>query len=623
MPTEQDLHVAIADATTSTGPSIWQVVQRIRFASPSPLAPNELYAISTAGAVRFERTRMVVEPDARATTNTYFGRVPASYLQRWTPIRRLEAVFRVRGEGRLEVHASDAEGEPRILSTVEVSAPAEQEVRLGAVLNRFMDGGSLWVEVSTGGSEFHIEDLRWIADEPRANRPTSVVMCTFNRVDDCLATMRMLGEDSEVLDRLDRVYVVDQGTEPVESADDFAAVTALFGEQFHYIRQPNLGGAGGFTRGLYEVTESSHHDHANVLFMDDDVLLEPETVLRMTAFANHASEPIIVGGQMLYLYHPNRLHVSAETVDLRNLKPGVPVAGADNNIDLTEELPHLRVNAGYNAWWSCLLPVEAVRRVGFPLPVFFQWDDIEYGVRAGRDGIPTVTLPGSAVWHADFAWKDWDDWARYFSLRNSLIACALHGDFNGRHLATLLGRQLAEYLVSMQYGMAATLIKAVEDFLAGPDVLHDGGVEAAADIRALRARYPDTERHQPTDIGVDGASAVAIVLDRGTPSLPAAVLAKRLVYRMLGRDLGAAAIPARDAKWWHVSLFHTAVVTDSAQDSFRVRRYDKAVLTDLARRGGSVLRVLARRGDTVRQEWQEARPRLTDRENWKRLFFSS
>ncbi|HEX3783537.1 MAG TPA: glycosyltransferase [Pseudonocardiaceae bacterium] len=619
MPTEQGSDAAAPIASSSES-SIWRVVQRLMFASPSPQAPNELYAKAEWGAVRCERRRAIIEPDARMTTNTYFGRLPVSYLQRWTPIRKIEVVFRVRGAGRLEVHASDGEGEPRIQATVEVNAQTEQEVRLEAVVDRFMDGGFVWVEAVTAAEELVIEDCRWVAQEPRRQRLTSVVICTYNRADDCLNTMRALGEDTEVLETLDEVYVVDQGTDTVASREDFDKVVNLYGGKFRYLRQANLGGAGGFTRGMFEVT--GQHKNNNVLFMDDDVLLEPETVLRMTAFANQATDPTIVGGQMLYLYHPNRLHIDAETTDLATLRPGVPVAGALHNIDLTEKLPHRRVTAGYNAWWSCLIPAEVTERIGLPLPMFFQWDDIEYGTRAGRHGFATVTLPGAAVWHADFAWKDWDDWARYFSLRNSLITAALHSDFDPRNISKVLGKQLATYLVSMQYGMAATLLKAVTDFLTGPDVLRDGGIEASAATRALRNEYPDTHRIQPADLGINDASTMPIVADPGDPSMPAAVFAKRVLYQMTGRTAGSAAILAKDAKWWTVSRFSSAMVTDSAQDSFRVRRYDRQVLTRLSADGARLMLRLAREGRVVREQWRTALPDLTSRENWQRLFNS-
>ena len=75
-----------------------------------------------------------------------------------------------------------------------------------------------------------------------------------------------------------------------------------------------------------------------------------------------------------------------------------------------------------------------VAQIGLPLPMFFQWDDIEYGIRARDAGFVTVTLPNAGVWHADFYWKDCDDWARYFSIRNSLIAAALHSDLDAKSM---------------------------------------------------------------------------------------------------------------------------------------------------------------------------------------------
>ena len=73
------------------------------------------------------------------------------------------------------------------------------------------------------------------------------------------------------------------------------------------------------------------------------------------------------------------------------------------------------------------------------------------------------------------------------ALRNSLITAALHSRFDTKHIARVLGAQLTRYLLSMQYGLAATLLKAVEDYLAGPDMLHDGGADAVGSIRTQSA----------------------------------------------------------------------------------------------------------------------------------------
>ncbi|MHA0112039.1 hypothetical protein ACXYUI_34045, partial [Klebsiella pneumoniae] len=70
---------------------------------------------------------------------------------------------------------------------------------------------------------------------------------------DCLTTLLTLCGDDEATEAIERVIVVDQGTDLVCELDGFAAVEESPGERLSYIRQPNLGGAGGFTRGMYEI----------------------------------------------------------------------------------------------------------------------------------------------------------------------------------------------------------------------------------------------------------------------------------------------------------------------------------------------------------------------------------
>jgi galactofuranosylgalactofuranosylrhamnosyl-N-acetylglucosaminyl-diphospho-decaprenol beta-1,5/1,6-galactofuranosyltransferase len=447
-----------------------------------------------------------------------------------------------------------------------------------------------------------------------------VVICTYNRVEDCVSTLRTLCADREVAGELAAVYVVDQGSQPVEAHADFAAVADALGPTLRYIRQPNLGGAGGFTRGIHEAVRNETADRVNVLLMDDDIRLEPDIVVRLRGFADRADEPTLVGGQMLNLLHPNRLHVGAETADLDVLRAGRPVDGALADADVTQREQHLRVDAAYNAWWACLIPSEVVSAIGYPLPLFFQWDDIEYGLRAAGAGFPTVTLPGAGVWHADFGWKNWDDWSRYFSFRNSLIASALHGDFDLSRIVDHLACELLDSLVSMRYGLAALTIKAIEDFLDGPDVLRDGGREVSAAVRAMWAAHPETRNHPAHDVPGVPRTGRPRTAPAGTPSMLRAVMAKRIVWQLLGRARGTAGIAAADAAWWHVSLFDTAVVTDPSQEGVRVRRLDRRLMVELARRGGTALWRLRREGASVRRQYRDRLPELSSPDAWVTLF---
>jgi galactofuranosylgalactofuranosylrhamnosyl-N-acetylglucosaminyl-diphospho-decaprenol beta-1,5/1,6-galactofuranosyltransferase len=596
------------------------VAQRTLFAGPSPEAPDELYAVAVKGVMVRDRERIVLDGHAVVTTNTYFGRFPASYWQRWTSVREVELTAVLSGSGFLRVMASDSEGEPRTVARHRVEDVRSETVTIPVKIDKFVDGGALWLEMQTATAGMTVERVRWSVGARRPRRATAVVVCTYNRADDCLATLETLASDGQVSRELSAVYVVDQGSDTVDSRDGFAEVQRALGPVLHYLRQPNLGGAGGFTRGIFEAVRNETEEGTNLLLMDDDVRLEPDTVLRVRALADRADETVIVGGQMLNQLHPERLYVGAETADLSLLAGGLAVQDALQNADVTEEQQDVRVDAAYNAWWTCLIPSEVVKAIGYPLPVFFQWDDIEYGLRARAAGFPTVTLPGAGVWHADFAWKNWDDWSRYFAFRNALITAALHSDFDRSRIVDHLARLLLDYLVSMRYGLAALTLKAIEDFLRGPEVLEDGGAETVAVVRKLWSEHPETTNHPAW--AVPGIPDVAMprTAAAGWPSMLPSVLVKRIVSQLLRRPRGTAAVPIADAHWWHVAQFDTAVVTDSSQESVRVRRFDRDKMVELGRRGAALLWRLSREGERVRDEWRAALPRLSSRETWARLY---
>ncbi|MFE0019666.1 glycosyltransferase [Amycolatopsis sp. NPDC059021] len=615
---------------TERAPQGRLTAQRGLYAGPAPIVSKDLYAELEWGSAVRDRGGVTVEPSSRVSGNTYFGRFPASYWQRWTTVTEVAVEAVVTGDGQLSVGASDVEGEPRVITAEQVAGAKAQLVTLTARLDKFYDGGALWLDLETeGGQTLRVERVRWTVEAPERIRPTAVTICTMNRADDCLKNLQALAADVSSLDTLDAIYVADQGTDLVESRDGFEQVAKDLGEKLHYIKQPNLGGAGGFTRGLYEVAGHTATEHANVLFMDDDVLLEPDLVIRMTAFSNRQANPVIVGGQMLNLLHPNQLHVGAEYANLNTLEPGKPVEHSLETADLLgidEETlkpnrQDRRLDAGYNGWWSCLIPYEVVKAVGYPMPFFFQWDDAEYSYRARAAGFPTVTLPGAGVWHADFHWKDWDEWHRYFNLRNSIITAALHSPFNLNLLSRVLVAQIVRYLLGMQYGLTATLLKAVEDFLEGPEVLRDGGVAAMQEIRRIRDAYPETKRHKATDVPGIASNDIGIINAAPPPSRPMLVMLKRLLHQTQGKQRHAlGAVAADDAHWWHVALFRTAVVTDANQEGVRVRAFDRAAMFELARRSAKVINRLRKEGATAQELYKRAMPELTSRENWTRLY---
>ena len=191
-----DVQTRTTDTTDAATPPGRLVVQRGLFSGPSAEIPDEMYVEVHSGHAERRRRQVRVGAFGRVSTNTYFGRFPASYWQRWTTARSVRFEGRIRGAGRVMLRASDTNGVPR---TVAVHDARTEDVRLEARLDRFLDGGGLWIEIVTDDAELSLLDARWTVEAPAVVRHTSVVVCTHNRADDCAATLAALAEDPEAL----------------------------------------------------------------------------------------------------------------------------------------------------------------------------------------------------------------------------------------------------------------------------------------------------------------------------------------------------------------------------------------------------------------------------------------
>ena len=295
------------------------------------------------------------------------------------------------------------------------------------------------------------------------------------------------------------VIVSDQGTNKACDHPGFAAAAAPLGNRLAIHNQPNLGGSGGYSRVMYEALKNT--DCEQILFMDDDIRIEPDSILRALAMNRFAKAPTLVGGQMLNLQEPSHLHVMGEVVDRENFMwTDAPNTEYDhdfakyplNDEEERSKLLHRRIDVDYNGWWMCMIPRQVAEELGQPLPLFIKWDDAEYGLRAAEHGYRTVTMPGAAIWH--MAWSDKDDaidWQAYFHLRNRLVVAAMHWDGNVRGLVASSVKATIKHLLCLEYSTVAIQNKAIADFLAGPEHIFSILESALPDVHAMRKEFPD------------------------------------------------------------------------------------------------------------------------------------
>jgi GT2 family glycosyltransferase len=147
----------------------------------------------------------------------------------------------------------------------------------------------------------------------------------------------------------------------------------------------NLGGAGGFHRGI-ERAHSRGHDW--LWLMDDDTLVQPDTLSTLLAGAARApgGAPPLVASQVRW--KDGRLHPMNEPAPRRR-RPAELAEGA------AQGLLALR----YATFVSVAVRREAVDRCGLPLERFFIWgDDVEFTARVLREE-PGYLVPESVVHH--------------------------------------------------------------------------------------------------------------------------------------------------------------------------------------------------------------------------------
>ena len=261
-----------------------------------------------------------------------------------------------------------------------------------------------------------------------------------------------------------RVYVQDNGqTLPIEE---------LEGEDIRIVPNKNVGGAGGFSRGLIEIMR--HNDEfpaTHALMMDDDIQIEPESFFRTYSVLRTRKdeyEDLFVGGAMLRIddqaiqvesgasWNAGALVSNKANLDFRNTDHVL-----DNEVEEYTE---------FNAWWYCCTPLHLVSDTNLPLPIFIRGDDLEFGLRNMKH---LFLCNGICVWHESFENK-YSSSLYYYILRNLLYDNSLHfPNYSKKAFLKKLYSQVARELIYYRYKNVDLLFRGVEDFYKGVDFLKE------------------------------------------------------------------------------------------------------------------------------------------------------
>jgi len=517
--------------------------------------------------------------------------------------------LQVEGRAAVRIWRRSPDAGRALLHEQEVAGLARIAVPMDAP--HYRQAGLLWFDLTALDGPAALRSASW--STPGAGQPQArlgVVICTFNREPELAAVLAAIAGSEDLGAAVARVIVVNQGRPGLAAQPGVCAAAARLGPRLRIVEQVNLGGAGGFGRGLLEALDDPAVTHACLL--DDDVRVEPESLRRMAAFFTLVQDGLALGGHMLDSVRPTSLY-EAGAVVLPNWAPKPLHHGLD--LCKPEALDAL-LDPGamhFNGWWMFGFPKRWIERVGMPLPCFIRGDDIEFGMRLHEAGLPTVPLPGVAVWHEPFYLK-LGGWQLYYETRNALACAALHQDFAPNRVAVLLMKRLLIQLLTYRYYSAALIVRAMEDGLRGPAVLDADPRPLHAGLAELRSRYPDewTRRERVLATAPVGASPRFLL---GFLLAMARALLSNWVWAKPA-DTPPRALRVQDLVWFRVMRSDCLAVDTHWDRELPTFRRDRASFRRLLAAGLRAVWRLRRAAPELRRAWQAASPRLTSQTFW-------
>lgn len=273
-------------------------------------------------------------------------------------------------------------------------------------------------------------------------------------------------------------------------------------EHIHIYPNDNVGGAGGYTRGIIESLDYKPFKATHVLLMDDDVMVMPEAFIRtysLLALVKPQYDERFVSGAMLDYDRINFQHEDVGYVHKENGSYGPNKPGREmhlwNSVFENEEDIEFHENS-YAGWWYCCIPVKKIKSTHLPVPLFIRGDDVEFSIANNAE---FLTLGGICIWHKGFANKFNANLELYMVHRNSLIIQAMSGICQDIDFIERIDGFFHTNLCRLAYNNCELLLDSIEEFSKGPDFMLTPQGE-----KIMKSHAAKNEKMQAANLVYDG-----------------------------------------------------------------------------------------------------------------------
>ena len=373
--------------------------------------------------------------------------------------------LRLRGRGRfaIRVWLETPKGRPNVIlaDTCVALSDRETEIDLARATAEMAEtghGAGLVMFTATALEDGSVTGGRFVTRVGDRPKPTlAIAITTFGREEMVAETASRVAAFMDSFENGGRLklFVVDNGRS--------ASIPAH--PRVVYIPNANLGGAGGFARGLAEAQDGGF---SHCLFMDDDASFMMENFVRTYAFLWLSRDRrTALAGAMISNARKWAMWENGAVFD-RQCRPRFPGLDLRNPADVFRmefETSRLAPENIYAGWWYFAFPIEAVSH--FPFPFFVRGDDISFSLANDFD---IATLSGVVSFQEDFSAKE-SSLTLYLDVRNHIVhhLAIPEMEIGPRALASVPLRFMLRNLARFHYETAEAILLAWEDVLRGPD----------------------------------------------------------------------------------------------------------------------------------------------------------
>ena len=569
--------------------------------------------------------------------STYFNSLSVQKLKKYTNATRFFLHLELKGAA---AHVQQTEGgvfsaHPEPVAAVTSDVPASEEWQtIDLELQSDDDTVLVGFTITTEG-QVAIHNSYYSVEYAGELHPVEFVLSTttfkkesFIENNIRLVKEQILGSGEEIADHF-TMYVIDNGrTLDAEKLSD---------EHVHVRPNQNVGGAGGFTRGMIEAMEQKPVPATNILLMDDDVAVSPESIKRtynlLRLLKPEYQDAMISGAMLNYEIGEDQWEDTGYMTPKGTFAPAKPPLRVTKFDDIvyneTFRIPEevQKNNQRYAAWWYCCIPISVIKENGLPLPVFVRCDDAEYGVRCGKE---LITMNGLCIWHMSFHVRYNAAVERYQTTRNTMIAQCTTGFAPHSDFMYELHNNIRLELKKFGYDNAELCLDAFEDFLKGPKFISQPGVAEKTFMKANKNKekmfsFEEVQR-QAEELGLDDFDIRTIDRQLVDGDKPRSLFERLEDYatnngqRVLKSEgKGYAVLPVLG--WaYPAGAIHNKkylIVIDWYNKKGAIRVKDAKRYSEIAKRYHRDLKYYKKNIERLRQEYSAARAELTSVKYWK------